>query len=246
MAGTNDAGSPPQSGRFDETVVTTSDEGPTVRSSYRRRRPLPALVILLVLAILVSVVWRQVLGSHTAVVGAAACPAPRAPSASTGPTGAAAAPAGKAVDRAALAAVAPAAPRDTAVRVLNANGQLGQAGLISSELAQAQLGFVRAADNPTGNDTVYPDQNMQCVGQIRFGAAGLARARTLSLAVPCTELVQDSRADTVVDLALGTTFGTVAPSAAAQSVLTALNAAPPGTPATVNQAELSAASNASC
>lgn len=229
-------------------MVTTSDEPRTARSDYRRRRPLPALVILLVLAIVVSVVWRQVLGSHTTVVGAAACPAPLAPSVSTGPAASApaAAPAGRAVDRAELAAAAPAAPRDTTVRVLNANGQLGQAGLISSELTQPQLGFVRAADNPTGNDTVYPDQNMQCVGQIRFGAAGLAQARTVSLAVPCAELVLDARADTVVDLALGTTFGTLAPGAAAQAVLAALNAAPPGKPATLNQAELSAASNASC
>ena len=227
-------------------MVTTSDERRTARSEYRRRRPWPALVILLVLAIVVSVVWRQVLGSQTTVVGAAACPAPLAPSVSAQPAAPAAAPAGRAVDRAELAAAAPAAPRDTTVRVLNANGQLGQAGLITSELTQPQLGFVRAADNPTGNDTVYPDQNMQCVGQIRFGAAGLAQARTVSLAVPCAELVQDARADTVVDLALGTTFGTLAPSAAAQAVLSARNAAPPGKPATVDQAALSAASNASC
>ena len=227
-------------------MVTTSDERRPARNDYRRRRPLPALAILLVLAIVVFVVWRQVLGSQATVVGASACPAPLAPSVSADPTAPAAAPAGRAVARAELAATAPAAPRDTTVRVLNANGQLGQAGLVSSELAHAQLGFVRAADTPTGNDTVYPDQNMQCVGQIRFGAAGLAQARTLSLAVPCAELVQDGRADTVVDLALGTTFSTVAPSAAAQAVLTALNAAPPGKPATVDQTDLSAASNASC
>lgn len=231
----------------------TSEETAPGRGGYRRRRRLPALVLLLVLTVLVGAVWRQVLGSETAVAGASACPAPPIPSASSGPAApaTAAAPAaapvlGKTVDRATLESTAPAAPRDTSVRVLNANGQRGQAGLVSAELAQPQLGFVPAADNPSGNDTIYTDQNMQCVGQIRFGPAGLAQARTLALVVPCAELVQDARADTVVDLALGTAFTAVTPSAAAQTVLTALNAAAPGVPATVDRASLAAASNASC
>jgi hypothetical protein len=229
-------------------VVTTSEETATGRGGYRRRRRLPALVLLLVLAVVVGVVWRQVLGSEATVAGASACPAPPTPSASSDPAvPAAAAPVvGTTVNRTTLEATAPAAPRDTSVRVLNANGQRGQAGLVSAELAQPQIGFVPAADKPSGNDTIYTDQNMQCVGQIRFGPAGLAQARTLALVVPCAELVQDARADAVVDLVLGTTFSAVTPSAAAQTVLTALNSAAPGTPATIDQASLDAASNASC
>lgn len=227
-------------------MVTTSEERPAARSGHRRRRRLPALVLLLVLAVVVAVVWRQVLGSEATVAGASTCPAPPTPTAGSDPAAPAPAAVGATVDRATLQATVPATPRDTSVRVLNANGQRGQAALVSAELAQPQLGFVPAADTPSGNDTVYTDQNMQCVGQIRFGAAGLAQARTLALVVPCAELVQDARADTVVDLALGTTFGSVQPGAEAQTVLTALNAAPAGTPATLDQTALDAASTIRC
>ncbi len=146
--------------------------------------------------------------------------------------------------RTALAAATPAAPVDVAVRVLNANGVRGQASLVSAELVQ--LGFT-AAKNPAGNDTVYTDQNMQCVGQIRFGPAGLAQARTLQLVVPCAELVQDARTDPGLDLALGTTFGQLAPGGATTTVLTALNDAKKSqTPPVVDQATLDAATNTRC
>jgi len=148
------------------------------------------------------------------------------------------------VARTALAAATPAAPIDVAVQVLNANGVRGQASLVSAELVQ--LGFT-AAKNPAGNDTVYADQNMQCVGQIRFGAAGLAQARTLQLVVPCAELVQDARTDPGLDLALGTTFGQLAPGGATTTVLTALNDAKKSqTPPVVDQATLDAATNTRC
>jgi len=148
------------------------------------------------------------------------------------------------VARTALAAATPAAPIDVAVQVLNANGVRGQASLVSAELVQ--LGF-NAAKNPAGNDTVYADQNMQCVGQIRFGAAGLAQARTLQLVVPCAELVQDARTDPRLDLALGTTFGQLAPGGATTTVLTALNDAKKSqTPPVVDQATLDAATNTRC
>ncbi len=46
---------------------------------------------------------------------------------------------------------------------------------------------------------------MECQGQIRFGANGLAAASSVWLvAPPCAELVQDGRGDDTVDLALGT------------------------------------------
>lgn len=228
-------------------MVTTSGERSTGRGGYRRRRRLPALVLLLVLAVVVGVVWRQALSRGSTVVAAAACPPPTTPTASSDPAAppAAAPVLGTPVDRATLAATPPAAPRDTSIRVLNANGQRGQAALVAADLTQPQIGFVPAADTPSGNDKIYADQNLQCLGQIRFGAAGLAQARTLALVVPCAELVQDARADAVVDLALGTTFTTAAPSTSAQAVLTALNA-PGGGPATLDPVVLEAASTASC
>ena len=90
-----------------------------------------------------------------------------------------------------------------------------------------------APDLSAGNDTVYTAQNMACVGQIRFGVAGIAGARTLGLAVPCAEFVQDARTDATVDLALGTAFAELEPSAPAIAALTALGQS--GTSVTADQ-----------
>jgi hypothetical protein len=228
-----------------------SDERSAGGRTYRRRRPLPALALLVLLAVVVTTIWMRVLGSQAQLTGAIGCPPPAAtppavappaaaPPAAPGPTAAPGTP----VARTALAAATPAAPIDVAVQVLNANGVRGQASLVSAELVQ--LGFT-AAKNPAGNDTVYADQNMQCVGQIRFGAAGLAQARTLQLVVPCAELVQDARTDPGLDLALGTTFGQLAPGGATTTVLTALNDAKKSqTPPVVDKATLDAATNTRC
>ena len=52
------------------------------------------------------------------------------------------------------------------------------------------LGFTEAAE-PT-NDPLYPDSNLTCRGNIRFGANGAAGARTVSLVLPCVPMVRDS------------------------------------------------------
>src|SRR3546814_18599397 len=72
----------------------------------------------------------------------------------------------------------------------------------SSDLSE--FGFSSAPDVQVGNDPVYVDQNMECQGQIRFGANGLAAASSVWLVAPCAELVQDGRGADTVDLALGT------------------------------------------
>lgn len=117
-----------------------------------------------------------------------------------------------------LDTVAPAPPQLVRVQVLNANGVLGEAAIVDAELAQ--LGF--ASTTTPANDPLYPAFDLRCYGQIRFGAAGRAAARTLSLVLPCAELVRDIRPDAVVDLALGTQFTAVAPNAAARTVLLGL------------------------
>jgi hypothetical protein len=81
----------------------------------------------------------------------------------------------------------------------------------------AHLGF--APTTRPANDPRFPDFDLHCYGEIRFGAAGQAAARTLSLAVPCAELVRDGRPDADVDLALGTKFLAVKPNNAARSAL---------------------------
>jgi hypothetical protein len=101
------------------------------------------------------------------------------------------------------------------VQVLNANGVRGEATIVDSALAQ--LGF--APTTKASNDPYHPDFDLRCYGEIRFGTAGQAAARTLSLAVPCAELVRDVRPDAVVDLALGTKFIALRPNDAARSAL---------------------------
>lgn len=113
-------------------------------------------------------------------------------------------PATAVVTAAAMEPFAPVAPAGIPVRVLNATDRSGLAAQIASGL-QAQ-GFSLAA--AVGNDQLHPRGSMRCVGQIRFGPNGVEAARTLSLVVPCAQLVRDDRADNTVDLALGMAFST--------------------------------------
>ena len=220
--------------------ATVAPDGPPA-PSYRRRRRLPVLVLVLVLAVAGGLVWTRVLNSGASeTTGVKGCPAPAPPAADAEPPP----PLGSAVKPAVFADVAPAAPRDVPVRVLNANGQRGQAALVSAELVTS-LGFAAAPD-ASANDPVYVQQNMGCVGQIRFGPAGLAQARTLHLVVPCAELISDERPDPAVDLALGTEFGDVAPGPDATVVLKTLQQGTPEAPAEIDPALLGAAGDVRC
>jgi hypothetical protein len=115
----------------------------------------------------------------------------------------------------ALDQVAPVQPSATRVHVLNAGGQRGQANLVAAQLSD--LGFPEAA--APENDPLHPNGDMECVGQMRFGPAGQGAARTLSLVLPCVELVRDDRTDDVVDIAVGTGFRDVNPPRAVRNAL---------------------------
>ncbi|HET9258128.1 MAG TPA: envelope integrity protein Cei [Pseudonocardiaceae bacterium] len=170
---------------------------------YRARRPLGALLLVIVLGGIAALVWWQVLDGS-----AHGCQR-------TQPVTAAVMwrlPANG------LDAVPPAPPQLTRVQVLNAGGVRGAASVADATLAQ--LGF--APTSRPANDPRYPDFNLRCYGEIRFGAAGQAEARTLSLALPCADLVRDDRPGAEIDLALGTKFGAVRPNDAARSALLAL------------------------
>ena len=129
-----------------------------------------------------------------------------------------------------LDGVAPAPPDRVAVRAFNASSLRGAASLLSLQLAN--LGFPQAAE--AADDPAHPLGNMACVGQIRFGPQGAAGARTLSLLVPCAQLVRDNRADATVDFAVGTNFNGLIVNTAAREVLSELtlwgrqNPIPPG------------------
>lgn len=170
---------------------------------YRTRRPMRALLLVVILSTAAGLVWLSVL--HQPDNG---CQSPE-------PTAAGQIVSGQRLPSDGLDAVPPAPPQFTRVRVLNANGRPGDATVVDGALAQ--LGF--ASTTAPANDPLHPDLDLRCYGEIRFGAAGQAAARTLSLVVPCAELVRDVRPDSGIDLALGTKFLAVRPNGAARTAL---------------------------
>ena len=191
---------------------------------YRRRRPLPALLVLGLLVVLSGFVWTRVFETAETTETATRCNMPGPPTAAS-PPGEQQVPVGQMLGRTALDQTSPAPPQDIRVRVLNGNGEANQASLISQELTN--LGF--APGGEPDNDSVYPAYDLNCHGQIRFGGAGAPSARTLSLMVPCAQLVRDYRPDASLDLALGAEFDDIKSTPQARQVLQELkNWAPQG------------------
>lgn len=188
---------------------------------YRRRRPLPAIVLLVVLAVLSGFVWTRVFENTETAEKATRCNIPTAstpkrPAPVPAPTdGPVPTPIGKMLPRNGLNDTTPVPPQDVRVRVLNSNGEVNQATLVSKELTN--LGFGKGGK--AANDPVYTSYNLNCHGQIRFGGAGVSAARTLSLMAPCAQLVRDQRTDATVDFALGSEFDGVKTTEEAKQVL---------------------------
>lgn len=220
---------------------------------YRRRRPLPAILLMVALCLVAVIVWLKVLGSDSSSAGAVSCNPPRStPAVISGqpPTTLGQALAPDALDR-----TAPVAPANALVRVVNASEQRGRAAE-STEMLR-QLGFAQIA--APANDTLYTASELDCRAQIRFGQQGAAAARTLSLVEPCAQLIKDERQDATVDFAIGNKFDAVSPKSEGRRLLVQLtewfvqhpeaqgglqanpNAAPP-----LDAATLKAARNASC
>ncbi len=185
---------------------------------YRRRKPLPAIVFVVLLVIAAVVVWTKVIDRADNVSAAIDCPpAPTVPGQPAPQTG-------TALPYGALDKVTPEPPSEFRATVYNASTKHGAAQAVSTELTE--LGFTQQGQ--PGTDPLYPRSStssadvMNCQGQIRFGANGEAAARTLSLVLPCTQLIRDNRQDTSVDVSIGSKFGSVAPNADAQQVLNQL------------------------
>ena len=175
---------------------------------YRRRSARPVAVVLGVLTVMVVVTWTTVFSNAREAPAGTVCPPPSAAPAGQPQFGAP-------QPSTALDQVAPAAPATVRIRVLNGGGQRGQANLVASQLGD--LGFTEAAD-PV-NDPFYPNGNLNCRGNLRYGPNGSAAARTVSLVLPCLALVKDNRADDSVDVAVGVLFGEVNASKAAKDAL---------------------------
>ncbi|PRX51263.1 LytR cell envelope-related transcriptional attenuator [Prauserella shujinwangii] len=162
---------------------------------YRRRKPLPALIVIAVLGLASAFVWVNLITTKEDINAAIRCePAPKPPPGTTFTR----------LPHDALDDVEPIPPDKVALRVLNANGTRGQASLTT--LSLKDIGFTKTAEPANDPAYPYPRRTAACHGQIRFGENGRAAARTVSLAHPCLELVRDNRKDATVDMSLGERF----------------------------------------
>ncbi|WP_410575027.1 envelope integrity protein Cei [Amycolatopsis sp. cmx-4-61] len=176
---------------------------------YRKHKPLPALIVIGVLAVGAIVVWVNAAIGKGDIDDAVKCDPPASP-----PPGVTF----SSLPHNALDDRTPIPPDKVAYRVLNASGSRGQGGITTTALRE--LGFIGAAE--PANDPAYENREAKCRGQIRFGENGVTAARTLSLVVPCAELVQDNRKDASVDVVTGTLFGDLRPRAEARQIITQL------------------------
>jgi hypothetical protein len=182
---------------------------------YRRRKPIPAIVVVVLLVVAAIVVWVKVINRADNTTAATDCPPVPSVSGKPAPQ------IGTPLAYTALAKVTPTPPSEVQVSVYNASTRHGAAQIVSTSLLQ--LGF--NVNGSAQTDPAYPqsDSNandvLACQGQIRFGANGESAARTLSLVLPCTQLVKDNRQDASVSVSVGSKFGSVAPNGDAQQVL---------------------------
>lgn len=184
---------------------------------YHSRRPMRAVLPAVVLSAVAGLVWAGVLRSDPPADGCQTAATP-----------------GRRLPFDGLDEVAPAPPQQVRVQVLNAGGTRGEATIVGGGLSE--LGF--ASTDTATNDPLHPAFDLRCHGEIRFGVAGQAAARTLSLALPCADLVRDTRPDSTVDLALGTRFTALRPNAAARQALQDLAQPPQPAPVEPSQGGL--------
>jgi hypothetical protein len=190
-----------------EQVASGNGFGDRSARPYRKRKPLPALIVIGVLGLGAVFVWVNAIVSRADIDETIKCSPPPTPAAGVTYTP---------LGHGALDDRAPIPPDKIAVKVLNASQVRGQGGITTESLRA--LGFTQIA--APEDDPAYPgDAKATCRGQLRFGENGATAARTLSLLAPCVELVKDNRKDATVDLTLGTSFGDLRPNAAAAQLI---------------------------
>ncbi|MPZ86118.1 MAG: envelope integrity protein Cei [Actinophytocola sp.] len=191
---------------------------------YRKRRPLPALILILILCVAATIVWLQVMDTDE-TTNAVYCDPPNVKASGTAKPSTPPTPStppatlGQALEPDSLDRTVPSPPGQVLVKVVNASGSRGAARIVTENLRQ--LGFAKVAE--PANDPLYSD-SMTCRAQIRFGPQGTSAARTLSLIEPCAQLVRDDRKDATVDIAIGGDFDSLHPNAQSRSVLERLTA----------------------
>lgn len=105
-------------------------------------------------------------------------------------------------DKNTLVTSRPADPTQLQVSVYNASHQRGMAKTLSDEMRADGFASIDKVDN----DPLYPAGDLRCVGEIRYGPAGVYGARTALLMMPCAQLVVDTRVDASVDIAVGALY----------------------------------------
>ncbi|MFT4087812.1 MAG: envelope integrity protein Cei [Gordonia sp. (in: high G+C Gram-positive bacteria)] len=198
------------------TGYSTDAEGrPFERRSYR-----PAIVIVTVLAVIAAGAWIYALVGDSEESFPTDCAMPSAGSGADLQNF-------KKADRDAVLAASPAALSSFRVQVLNSAAPRGEARTVSDDLT-AQ-GFA-PAEPAYGDDTVYPNRDLDCVGQVRFGKAGQNAAAAVWLAAPCAQLIDDGRTGSDVDLVLGEYFTDAKQTQDVQAALEALRSVDPKNP----------------
>ena len=151
------------------------------RSAPRRtRRPIPALVLLLLLALAALAVWFNVLSDEKRKdeARAAACS-----SAAAVPTE---------VD-----------PATFTINVLNASDVAGEAGKVAETLRSRGFSVGLTENDRSGNEVTG-------VGEVRFGPGRDELARYVALQLPGAGERQDGRAEATVDVVIGPEFAGLA------------------------------------
>ena len=154
---------------------------PPTTSRRPLRRPIPALIFLLVLALLAVGVWWRVLQRHAEDLANAPDPC----AAVTGAPGD--------LD-----------PAQVQIRVYNATATEGLATRVGAELARRGL---KVTD--VGNDPL--SRPVEGIGQIRYGMQGSNQATFVAANFPGLVFVLDSRTNSVVDVVLGPEFSAMVP-----------------------------------
>lgn len=155
-------------------------------SATTTRRPLPALVFLLVLTVLTAVVWWRVL--HRPDSSSATSPVSTSPITCT--------PGAKTI----------ALPKPAAVTVTVLNGAN------RNQLASQVTALLKARGFTVGKPLDAPSQ-FSGTGQIQFGSTGRAGATLLSYYLPGASMVADKRLGTAVTLVLGSGYQALASAA---------------------------------
>jgi hypothetical protein len=161
----------------------------------RQRRVVPAVAVLCVLVLAVTIVWWRVLhrsGGEAAAAGACVTATPKALALN---------------------------PKTVKVRVYNATSTAGLAKTVADQLHRR--GF---AISTTSNDPLANIRKVAGIGELRYGKQGSDQAALVSLQFPGIRLAEDARTDAIIDVAVGPDFKTLPNTATYNTAKKALTA----------------------